>query len=324
MKKMLSYALFVCLFVMQTVAPANVFAFDKFITIGTGGFTGVYYPAGGAICRLLNMGKKDHGIRCSVETTGGSVYNLNTLRGGGLDFAVTQSDWQYHSYNGTAIFGNQGSFSNLRSLFSLHTEAFNVIVRADSDIRKFDDLAGKKVNIGNYGSGSRATMEVIIREKGWTNETFKLASELKSAEQPQALCDKKIDVMIYNTGHPNGAVQEVATSCDVRIIPVEGPAIDRMVSRSPYYAYTTIPGGTYRGIDKDVRTFGVKATLVTDKNVSDDIVYNLTKSVFENFNNFKRLHPVFENLKKKNLIYEGNSAPLHNGAKQYFRESGLL
>lgn len=312
----------VALAVVSASAPA--LASDKFITIGTGGVTGVYYPTGGAICRLVNRGRKDHGIRCSVESTGGSVYNLNALRDGGLDLAVAQSDWQYHSYNGTSIFADQGPFKDLRSVFSLHTEAFTMIVRADSPIKSLDDIAGKNVNVGNPGSGNRATMEVLMQSKGWNMDSFKVVSEFKGSEQPQALCDGKIDVMIYNAGHPNGAVQEAATSCDVRILPVEGPDVDKLVDKSPYYAYTKIPGGMYAGNPNDIKTFGVKATFVTTAKVDEEVIYQVVRAVFDNFDNFKTLHPVFVNLDPKKLVTEGNAAPLHKGAERYFREHGLL
>jgi TRAP transporter TAXI family solute receptor len=299
-------------------------AAERFVTIGTGGVTGVYYPTGGAICRLVNRGRKEHGMRCSVESTGGSVYNINSLRDGGLDLAVAQSDWQYHSYNGTGIFAEQGPFKGLRSVFSLHTEAFTVVVRADSGIKTFNDLAGKRVNIGNPGSGNRATMEVIMAAKGWTKSTFKLASELKGSEQPQALCDNKIDVMIYNAGHPNGAVQEAATSCAVKIIPVSDGDIDKLIDGSPFYAYTKIPGGMYAGNPDDIKTFGVKATFVTSDKVDEEVIYQIVKAVFDNFDNFKTLHPVFTNLDPKRMVKEGNTAPLHKGAERYFKEKGLL
>jgi hypothetical protein len=299
-------------------------ASDKFITIGTGGVTGVYYPTGGAICRLVNRGRKEHGIRCSVESTGGSVYNLNALREGGMDLAVSQSDWQYHAYKGDSIFTPQGPFTDLRSVFSLHTEAFTIVVRKDSGINTLDDIAGKRVNIGNPGSGNRATMEVLMGVKGWTRDSFKVSSELKGSEQPQALCDNKIDVMIYSAGHPNGAVQEVATSCDVKLIPVVGPDVDRLIREHPYYAYTTIPGGMYAGNPENTKTFGVKATFVSTDKVSADVIYQLVKAVFDNFDNFKTLHPVFVNLDPRRLVREGNTSPLHEGAKRYFKEKGLL
>lgn len=320
-----AFSLLIGGFVLAFFASSTpAIASDKFITIGTGGVTGVYYPTGGAICRLVNRGRKDHGIRCSVESTGGSVYNINALREGGMDLAVAQSDWQFHAYNGTSIFTNQGAFRNLRSVFSLHTEAFTLVVRDDSGIKSLDDLAGKRVNIGNPGSGNRATMEVVMRAKGWNKETFKVSSELKGSEQPQALCDNKIDAMIYNAGHPNGAVQEVATSCEVTIIPVVGKEIDMLVDKSPYYAYTSIPGGMYAGNPDDIKTFGVKATFVSVNKVDEEIIYQVVKAVFDNFDNFKTLHPVFVNLDPKSLIKEGNAAPLHKGAERYFKERGLL
>jgi hypothetical protein len=320
--KLLALGALVVLSALITLPSASSAA-DKFITIGTGGVTGVYYPAGGAICRLVNRARKEHGIRCSVESTGGSVYNLNALRAGELDVAVSQSDWQYHAYMGTGAFESLGPDPKLRAMFSLHSEPFTVIARKDSGIKTFEDLVGQRVNIGNPGSGMRATMEVVMARKGWTRESFKLASELKASEQAQALCDNKIDVMIYSAGHPNGAVQEATTSCDTIIIPVTGPEIDELVQAYPFYAYATIPGGMYAGNPDDVRTFGVKATFVTSEDVDEEIIYQVVKAVFDNFDNFKTLHPVFSTLDPKDLPTEGNTAPLHKGAERYFKQKGL-
>ncbi len=297
---------------------------SKFITIGTGGVTGVYYPAGGAICRLVNRTRREHGIRCSVESTGGSIYNLNSLRNNDLDIAVAQSDWQYHSYKGTDRFAKQGEDEKLRSLFSLHSEPFTVIAREDSGVNKLDDLLGKRVNIGNPGSGMRATMQTLMDKKGWTKRDFKVASELKAAEQAQALCDNKIDVMIYSAGHPNGAVQEVTTTCSAKLVNISDPTVDDLVNNNSYYAYATVPGGMYPGNDTDVKTFGVKATFVTSEDVDEEVIYEVVKTVFDNFENFKTLHPVFSTLKKQDLVSDGLTAPLHEGAKKYFEEAGLM
>ncbi len=310
------------LLIFFAAPPAKSVA-QKFVTIGTGGVTGVYYPAGGAICRLVNRGRREHGIRCSVESTGGSVYNLNALRSNELDVAVAQSDWQYHDYMGTGVFKDLGPDKKLRSMFSLHSEPFTVVARADSSIKTFSDLVGKRVNIGNPGSGMRATMEVLMQQKGWTKETFQSASELKASEQAQALCSNKIDVMIYSAGHPNGAVQEVTTSCDTRVIPVDDADVKALVDAYPFYAFATIPGGMYQGNPNDIKTFGVKATFVTSADVEEEIVYTIVKAVFDNFDNFKTLHPVFSTLDPKRLIKEGNTAPLHPGAERYFKEAGL-
>ena len=234
---------------------------QKFITIGTGGVTGVYYPAGGAICRLVNAGRKEHGIRCSVESTGGSVYNVNTIRQGELDFGVVQSDVQYNALKGQGQeFEGQGAFDDLRAVFALHPEPFTVVARADAGIESFDDLKGKRVNIGNPGSGQRSTMEVLMQAKGWTMDDFALASELKSAEQSQALSDNNVDAIVFTVGHPNGSIQEATTTTDARLVPVTGPEVDKLVGDNPYYSKATIPGGMYRGSPDDVETFGVRAT----------------------------------------------------------------
>ncbi|CAM2807165.1 TAXI family TRAP transporter solute-binding subunit [Vibrio rarus] len=310
--------------ITAAVVGASVVSAQEFITIGTGSVTGVYYPTGGAICKLVNKDRNDHNVRCSVESTGGSIYNVNTMRSGELDFGIVQSDWQFHGYNGTSKFSEQGPYKKLRAVFSLHTEPFNIIAREDSGINNVTDLVGKRVNIGNPGSGDRATMGVVMDAMGWTNDSFKLASELKGSERSQALCDNKIDAFIYMVGHPNGSIKEATTSCNAKLVPATGPKIDKIVADNPYYAFSTVPAGMYRGTDKDVNSFGVAATMVTTTDVSDEVAYTVAKAVFENFDTFKRLHPAFANLKKENMVKDGISIPLHPGAEKYYREVGLI
>ncbi|UOM33148.1 TAXI family TRAP transporter solute-binding subunit [Acuticoccus sp. I52.16.1] len=297
---------------------------EKFVTIGTGGVTGVYYPTGGAICRLVNRGRRDHGIRCSAESTGGSVYNINTLRAGELDFGVAQSDWQYHAYNGTSQFEEAGPFEGLRAVFAVHPEPFTIVVRADSDIDSFEDIKGKRVNVGNPGSGQRATMEIVMDAYGISMDDLALATELKGAEMAQALCDGNIDVMMYVVGHPAAAIQEAANSCDVKLVSVADDPIKTLVDENPYYRMATIPGGMYKGNPDDTTTFGVGATFVTSTDVPDDVVYNVVKAVFDNFAQFKQLHPAFENLKEEEMISDSLSAPLHPGAEKYYKERGWM
>ncbi|GGH29442.1 hypothetical protein SAMN05444007_104401 [Cribrihabitans marinus] len=315
-------------FAAATLATATLMApvamAEEFITIGTGGVTGVYYPTGGAICRLVNKGRRDHGVRCSVESTGGSVYNINTIREGELEFGVAQSDWQYHAYNGSSRFEEDGPFEGLRAVFSVHPEPFTVVARADSGISTFDDLKGKRVNIGNPGSGQRGTMEVLMEAKGWSMGDFALATELKAAEQSAALCDNQIDAMVYTVGHPSGSIQEATTACDSVLVEVSGDAVSGLVDENSFYRTATIPGGMYRGNDNDVNTFGVGATFVTSADVSEDVVYTLVKSVFDNFEDFKGLHPAFANLKPEEMATAGLSAPLHPGAEKYYKEQGWI
>jgi len=323
MKKFVSGLIaFVGFALVLTSTP--LFAGQQFVTIGTGGVTGVYYPTGGAICRLVNKSRKEHGIRCSVESTGGSVYNLNTIRAGELDMGVAQSDWQYHAYHGSSKFKEKGANKDLRAVFSVHPEPFTVVARADSGIKNFMDLKGKRVNIGNPGSGQRGTMEVLMGALGWTKKDFKLASELKSAEQAKALCDNKIDAMVFTVGHPSGSIKEATTSCDSVLVTVDGAAVDKLVADNDYYRTATIPGGMYRGTAADTKTFGVGATFVSSAKVPEAVIYNVVKAVFTNFDQFQKLHPAFKVLKKEEMIKDGLSAPLHKGAAKYYKEAGLM
>jgi TRAP transporter TAXI family solute receptor len=322
MKKILKYSLAAAALVGMSAAASA--AEQRFISIGTGGVTGVYYPTGGAICRLVNKTRKEHGIRCSVESTGGSVYNINTVRAGELEFGVAQSDWQYHAYNGTSKFADQGKFENLRAVFSVHPEPFTLIGKAGSGIKKFEDIKGKRVNVGNPGSGQRATMEVVMDAFGIKMDDLALAAELKGSEMAQALCDGKIDVMMYTVGHPAAAITEAATTCDIEMIPVQGAPIDKLVGDNPFYRTATIPGGMYKGNANDTPTFGVGATFITSADVPEDVVYTLVKGVFDNFDDFKKLHPAFANLKEEEMIKDGLSAPLHPGAAKYYKERGWM
>ncbi len=325
MKKLMVMSIAALFGLVLFMGTAPVQAADQtFVTIGTGGVTGVYYPTGGAIARLVNKGRKVHNIRASVESTGGSVYNLNAIAAGELDMGVAQSDWQYHAYNGTSKFADKGANKELRAVFSVHPEPFTVVARKDSGIKTFMDLKGKRVNIGNPGSGQRGTMEVVMKALGWTKADFKLASELKAAEQSKALCDNKIDAMIYTVGHPNGSIKEAATSCDSVMVSVVGPTIEKLVSDNDYYRTAMIPAGMYRGTDADTMTFGVGATFVSSTNTPERVIYEVVKAVFENFDQFKKLHPAFANLKKEEMVKDGLSAPLHDGAKKYYKEAGLL
>jgi TRAP transporter TAXI family solute receptor len=325
MKKILMLTA-VVMFVLTTTfgALTTVSASYQFVTIGTGGVTGVYYPTGGAICRLVNKYKKESGIRCTVESTGGSVYNLNTIAAGELDMGVAQSDQQYLAYHGEGKFKSAGPNKDLRAVFSVHAEPFTLVARADSGIKDFMDLKGKRVNIGSPGSGQRATMEVMMKAAGLKMSDFKLASDLKMAEQAPALCDNNIDAISYVVGHPNGAIKEATTTCDAVIVSVIGKAVDSLIAEHDYYRAATIPGGMYRGTDKDAKTFGVGATFVTSAKVPENVIYTVVKAVFENFEDFKKLHPAFSVLKKEEMVKDGLSAPLHKGAIKYYKEAGLM
>lgn len=319
MKKLVKLS-FLASLVMGT---ASVQAAETFVTIGTGGQTGVYYVVGQSICQLVNRDTAKTGVRCNAPSTGGSVANLNAIAAKEMDMGIAQSDWQYHAYNGSSSFEGKKN-DKIRAIFSLHPEPFTVMARTDANIKSFDDLKAKRVNVGDPGSGTRATMNVILGAKGWTDKDFKVASELKPAEMASVMCDNNLDAITYNVGHPNGALKEAAASCDAKLVPVTGPEIDKLVADHPYYAKATIPGGLYKGSDEPTETFGVYATLVTSADVDADKVYTVTKAVFDNFDRFKRLHPAFANLKEEEMIKNALSAPLHEGAVRYYKEKGWI
>lgn len=308
--------------ITATSAMAGL-AQETTIRIGTGGKTGVYFPAGGAVCRLVNRGAADHGVKCQVESTGGSVYNLKSIRAATLDFGIAQSDWQFHSLNGSSKFEEDTPYEDLRAVFSLHPEPFTVVARKDSGIKTFEDLIGKRVNIGNPGSGSRGTMDVLMAAKGIQISDFSLVTELKSSAQARAVCDNKIDAMVFTVGHPSGSIKEATTECETVLVEVSGPEVDALISENPYYRTAIVPGGMYQGNPDDTKTFGVGATLVTSAKIPDDVVYAVTKSVFENMRRFRRLHPALGILKDEEMIQDGLSAPLHAGAERYYKEAGL-
>jgi TRAP transporter TAXI family solute receptor len=296
-----------------------------YVKIGTGGVTGVYYPVGAAICRLVEKSRRanEHDIRCQGESTGASVFNVNALRSGDLDMGLVQSDVQYYAYNGVEQFKDVGPNKDLRVLFSLQSESFTLVARDDSNILTFDDLPGKRMNLGDPGSGSRNTLELLMQEYDWTPQTYALATDLKPAEMAGALCDNKIDAFVYVVGHPNASIQEAANTCSSHIVPVTGPKVEALIEKYPFYPLSVIPGGLYKGTNRDVGTFGPKATLMTTVNLPEEVAYQITKAVFSNFEEFKILHQALADLTPEQML-EGNSVPFHPGAERYFKEAGYM
>lgn len=306
---------------LAAVLPSAGFAEE--IVIGTGSLYGVYYQVGRGICRMVE--RHTEGIDCSAVPTAGSLFNLDGVRDGALEFGVVQSDWQYHAVKQSGPFAfSDVRYDNLRALFSVHGEPFTLVARRDSGIRALDDIEGRRVNLGNPGSGQRATMEVVMAARGWTESSFALAEELPASQQSLALCHDRIDAMVYVVGHPNESIRRATVLCGAVIVDVAHPAIDRLVAENPFYSYTVIPGGLYPGNPDDIRTFGVRATVVAAEELDADLVYEVVKAVFENLESFQRLYPAFGALKPETMAREGLSAPLHEGALRYYREKGLM
>lgn len=309
---------------MMAVDIAGAYAAERIITVGTAGVTGVYYPAGGAICRLMNRTRKESGLRCTVESTGGSINNLESIRKKDVDLGIVQSDMLYHAYQGDDIFADVGADKKLRILFALHPEPFTVVARKDAHISNFDDLKGKRVSLGAPGSGMRATMEELMSKKGWTEKTFAAAVDIKSGDLAESLCGNKVDAVVFAGGHPNGTIQQLTSACETKLVNVSGKMIDDLISSHPFYSYAMIPGGMYSGNSKDTKTFGVLAVLVASEDLSDDVAYEMVKSVFDRLDDFRTLHPVFASLKGDRMIKDADIIPVHNGALRYFREKGFV
>jgi len=295
-----------------------------FVTIGTGGITGVYYPTGGAIARMVNAKRKEYGIRATVESTGGSVFNINAIMSGDLEFGVAQSDRQYQAVQGIANWKDKGPQKDLRAVFSIHPETVDLIAAVDANINSLADLKGKRVNIGNIGSGYRKNAIDALTANGLDfNKDFH-AESLKAAEAPGLIQDGRIDAAFYTVGHPSGYYKEATSGVrKVKFVPIEN--VDGLLAKYPYYAKAvTRVVELYPGAqnDTDVPTFGVKATFVTSAKVPDNVVYAIVKEVFDNFEAFKKLHPAYAGLTKQNML-EGLSAPFHPGALKYYKEVGL-
>ena len=294
-----------------------------FITIGTGGITGVYYPTGGAIARIVNKKKDVYGIRCTVESTGGSVFNVNAIMAGDLQFGVVQSDRQYQAINALAEWKDKGKQEDLRAVFSIHPESITLVAAVDADINDIADLRGKRVNIGNPGSGQRQNSIDALEAVGIDYKKDLIAEGIKASESASLLQDGRIDAFFYTVGHPSGSIKEATAGArKVRFASVTG--VDSLLAKYPYYAKAYVPVNLYPGAEntENVDTFGVKATFVTSAKVPDDVVYAITKEVFDNFDDFKKLHPAYAVLTKEGML-EGLSAPLHPGALKYYKEAGL-
>ena len=313
-------------FILHSVCTAAVIEkpLRKFVTIGTGGVTAVFFLAGNTICRVLNKKRAQHSIRCTAESTAGTIYNLNNLRSGDMDLAIVQSDGQFYAWHGTGPFKEPGPDKNLRAVFSLHPESLTIVARQDANIKSFEQLRGKRINIGNPGSGQRSTMLELMKAMGWSNKDFSLSAELKSSEQAEALCDNKIDAFAFTVGHPNGSVREASSVCDTKLISVTGDKVTRLIRDRPYYRLQHIPAGLYRGTAAETITIGLTATVITSSKTDAEIIYQITRAVFDNLKTFRKLHPVFTSLDSKAMSTDGLTIPLHEGAKRYFREARLI
>ena len=294
------------------------------VVIGTASATGIYYPLGGSICRLLNLDTARHGLRCSEEPSSGSVANIESLRRGRIDIGIVPSDVLADAVAGQGSFTSRGPTTELRILFAGPDEMLTVVARKELGIRTVAEARGTRINIGDPGSRQRASVERVMAVLGLRRSDFGDMRELSAADQHRAFCVKELDVAIYSVGHPDGLIQDVTRTCHGMLVDVSGPAIDRLLSEYREYERTVIPGGTYSNNPADVRTFGVRAVVVASPRASDTMAYEITRAVFDNFDAFRRLHPAFEALSAADMVHVSGRSPVHAGATRYYRERGWL
>lgn len=303
------------------LSSTSLFA-TEFITFGTGEITGTYYPRGQFICKLINKYQGEEKIRCSTESTNGSVHNINAIESGEFNFAISQSDTINYAINGEKSFKNKKA-KKLRSVISIYPELLTFIVSKESNIKTIEDVIGKRINIGNPNSGSYATTQDLFNEFNIKKDNLKLAAALNAEDTADALRDNRIDGYSFVVGHPAQNIIDSANSLPISILPINGKRIDKFLEKNKYFSKAIIPKNLYKGIDKPVETIGIKAVIITNANVNENLVYNFVKIILENFDEFKKSHIVYKNITKESLL-EGLGAQQHRGAKKYFKEINFL
>ena len=306
-----------CVAVSDALAPASVS-----LTTGTPG--GVYHPVGNAICRMFNLETEHQAIPCVAVSSDGSVANIRRVESGESAFGLSQTDVAYAAFHGEGPFAAAGPDPKLRVVVALYPEAFTVVARANTGIRDFQDLRGKRVGIGTSGVGYNFTRDVILGFYGSTTSSPERVLEFAPAEQNQALCGNRVDAIIFEAGHPNGLTQAATTDCRARLVRVAGQPVDRLLATHPYYIAFIIPGGMYVGNPDDVPTIGTRAMLVSSSNQPDELIYAMVRAVFDNFAVFRQLHPALSNLETRDMVPSESVVPIHSGALNYYREVGLI
>jgi TRAP transporter TAXI family solute receptor len=316
--------IFLSFFLLWTV-PFSAWAKTKVFTIATGEYMGRYLPTGGAIAEIVNNKQEEYGFRCTAKPTSGSVFNINTIMAGDMEFGIVQSDSQYQALNGLDEWKDKGPQKDLRSMFSLYTESITLLASVDSGARTIKDLKGKRVYIGEIGSGSRQNAIEVLNAAGidWKTD-IKVINKGKKYDVQSMLMRGDLDAFFYTVGHPTTAIKFATVGAKKTLfIPIVN--IEELLSKNPYYAKSFIPVSLYPQIanDEDVKTFGVKATFVTSAKIPDKVVYAITKEVFENLGSLKYSHPTLNMLTKESMVTDGLTAPIHPGALQYYKEAGL-
>jgi TRAP transporter TAXI family solute receptor len=293
---------------------------QTFYTIGTGGVTGVYYPVGGATAKIVN--DANVGLRLTVESTAASVFNVKSIQNGSLDLGLAQSDVVYQAIHGQDAFDGS-AYAGLRAVMGLHAEPMHLVCRGDAGVTQFSDLVGKRVSIGDPGSGTLNTVRGMLEAKGIEESSLR-AEYLKAAEAPDFLRDGRLDCFFYAVGVGAAAIRDVTATTDATIVPLDDAEFQTLIDEFPYYAFATAPAGTYGGQDEDVTLFGVKALFVNGEDMPEEDVYKIVKAILDNMDAFHAIHPALATLTPADFLTGLGGAQLHPGAERAYTEAGLL
>lgn len=311
----------------DNAAAANALeANDKIshLLMGTGSVQGAYFPIGGVICRLVNRNKHLHKIRCSLESTSGSIANLRDLEQQKFDLVFAQSDWQYHAYNGSSTFKKDGPNANLRAVFALEADPLALLVKQDSEIQSFDDLSGKKVSFGYTRSLQHRIINDYLEAKQWSNKNFEEVRPMSDQRQVREICENELQAILLLSSSLSDRLSNLASDCKLRMLPIEGEEVKQVIAQKPYYRTAKVLRGMFLESDQEIMSFGLGATAIASQNTSPKAIYHIVKEVAENFNDFKSLHPSLAALDKRELSHAGIAIPLHPGAIRYYQEARLL
>jgi uncharacterized protein len=306
------------------VQACTVFHYRPDVAIGTGRPGGVYLPLGDSICRLFNLDVAERGLRCAAYVSRGPMANIESLRDRRVDIAVVQSDVLVDAITGRGRFTPRGADPTLRVLFTGQTEAFTIVARGELKIRTAAELRGKRINLGSPESGERVSMERVMAALGFAPSDFAAARELPLAQQHDAFCANALDAIVYTVRHPNGLVDDVVRLCGGVLVDIDGPQIAALLSAHPEYSRLVVPADTYISNPAALTTLGVRTVIVTTTLLPDTVAYEITQSLFDNIDDFRRLHPDFATLLPHDMVPSGLVGPVHDGAARYFRERGWL
>jgi TRAP transporter TAXI family solute receptor len=290
--------------------PENVF-----VTIATGGSSGAYFALGGAISNQLNQ--KVEGINSSVQSTGASAVNATLLGTEKVELAFAMNDVVSYAYTGTEVFKEKGKVENLRGIAALYPNFVQLVTVEKTGIKEVSDLKGKRVGVGAPGSGTEVNARQILKAHGITYDDIK-ADYLSYAEAIEQMKNGAVDAAFLTSGLPNSTIMDLATTQDVKIVPIRKEAVENLGKEYPFYASEVIPAGTYDN-EEDVETAAVQTLLVTRADLSDDLVYNITKTIFENLDALRETHSAANSIKLES-VRKGMPIPLHPGAEKYFNE----